>query len=141
MEYNHGDTFGSDISGLERFGPFRCYWCMPWEAFLQILKRMFNMTNYKSAPLSVANLWSLKAALALAHGPRSNWHEDVTVPAGPLLFGEALRNTTSVILRFILDQDNGGDVTAARLLRSVLRGPEEMKVGSWVHLAVMGSQP
>ena len=40
---------------LERFGPFRTYWCMPWEAFLQILKRMFHMTNYKSAPTSATS--------------------------------------------------------------------------------------
>ena len=38
-------------AALEEFGPFRGYWCLPWEAYIQILKRMFNMTNWKAAPL------------------------------------------------------------------------------------------
>jgi hypothetical protein len=35
---------------LALFGPFRGVWCFPFEAFLQVLKRMFKMTNYKIAP-------------------------------------------------------------------------------------------
>ena len=55
-----------------------CFWCMPWEAFLQILKRMFSMTNYKSAPESVGNMWSLKAARAF-RGDHHQWFEDVLI--------------------------------------------------------------
>ena len=27
---------------LEEFGPWRGFWCMPWESFLQLLKKMFK---------------------------------------------------------------------------------------------------
>lgn len=38
---------------LEEFGPFRAFWCMPWEAFVQVLKRMFDLCNWKTAPYAV----------------------------------------------------------------------------------------
>lgn len=120
---------------LERFGPFRGYWCMPWEAFLQVLKRMFNMTNYKSAPRTVANMWSLKAALTLESDVPRQWYEDVIVPAGELLSSMAAvraASTTSMLVRVCLQQPDHRGMTAVRMLRSVLRGPEEIKVKCWV---------
>ena len=35
---------------LSEFGPFRAYWCLPFEGFLKMLKRLFRMSNWKSAP-------------------------------------------------------------------------------------------
>jgi hypothetical protein len=120
---------------LERFGPFRGYWCMPWEVFLQVLKRMFNMTNYKSAPRSVANMWSLKAAFTLESAVPREWYEDVIVPSGELLSSMAAvraASTTSMLVRVCLQQPDHFGTTAVRMLRSVLRGPAEIKVKCWV---------
>lgn len=118
----------------ELFGPFRCYWCMPWEAFLQILKRMFSMTNYKSAPMSVAKLWSLKAA----RSSRVGWFEDVLIPAGELRVDlHAARQASTLVDSCI--RAMGSAVLSVRMLKSVVRGPEEIKLEGWVQVASAAS--
>ena len=87
---------------LELFGPFRDYWCMPWEAFLQILKRLFSMTNYKSAPQTVGMLWSLKAARGLKSGARIAWFGTSSWPISAPVLGESIlppANQSSMALR------------------------------------------
>ena len=61
---------------LTEHGPWRAYWCMWGEGFLQYLKRLFEMGNYKSAPHTVSTLW---AALAVEHyrsPQRTSWYSD-----------------------------------------------------------------
>lgn len=120
---------------LKLYGPFRKYWCMPWEAFLQILKHMFQMTNYKSAPTTVANMWSVKAARALAAGPRAIWYEDVLVLTGDLitdLYSPAC--ASSELVRLCRQEAP----SAIRMLSSLVRGPEEISLGCWVHVSTGG---
>ena len=53
---------------------------MPWEGFLQVIKRLFEMTNYKNAPYSVASYWSMKTALRLISpaGKSASWFDEVS---------------------------------------------------------------
>ena len=113
---------------LELFGPFRDYWCFPWEAFLQVLKRLFSMTNYKSAPQTVARLWSLKAARGLATGARIAWFEDVLVHAGDLCTDMEQACRESLLLQACRVEQ----VRASRMLRSILRGPEQITLQGWI---------
>ena len=50
---------------LARFGPFRLYWCMPWEGNLKLVNQIVNMNNYKSVAASSLDFWSMRSALQL----------------------------------------------------------------------------
>ena len=48
---------------IELYGPPRAFWCMSGEAFLQRLKKLFKVCNYKSAPNTVLTMWNQRRAL------------------------------------------------------------------------------
>ena len=83
-------------AALDEFGPFRAFWCMPWESYLQILKRMFDMCNWISAPWTVATHWATKSVMhytAIPHagrGIRMRWCPNPTGRAMCLLWHAAL---------------------------------------------------
>ena len=54
------------VAALERHGPFRLYWCMPWEGNLSLITRIMNMNNYKSVAGATLDFWSMRSALSLA---------------------------------------------------------------------------
>ena len=101
---------------------------------MQILKRLFSMTNYKSAPMAVAKLWSLKAARVLTVGARAAWFEDVVIPAGNLIT-DLTKCAASKVVCMCLQTEKP---MAVRMLRGVVRGPEEIALQGWVHV-VLGS--
>ena len=53
---------------IELYGPFRAFWCMSDEAFLQRLKKLFKVCNYKSAPNTVLTMWNQRRALRFRKG-------------------------------------------------------------------------
>ena len=59
---------------LDQFGPFRAFWCMPWEAFLQVLKRMFEISNWKTAPYTVCKHWATKSVMHYRDPARESWY-------------------------------------------------------------------
>ena len=66
---------------LKEHGPFRAYWCFWGEAFLQYLKHLFNMSNYKHPAYTVAELWCAKAKQRYRDPARVSWHQDAVKPA------------------------------------------------------------
>ena len=65
---------------LDDYGPFDGFHCISWEAYVQVLKRMFAMTNYKSAPVSVCKTWAMKAVQHYRDPSRASWYEDDVEP-------------------------------------------------------------
>eukprot|EP00965_Chrysotila_dentata_P174431 5758161-Pleurochrysis_carterae.AAC.1 len=51
----------------------RLNWCMRFEAFNEIVKRIAKGSNYKNVPLRVLHLWSLKSARDLNKGKGGDW--------------------------------------------------------------------
>ena len=52
------------------------YRCMPWEGFLPVLKHMFGMCNWKSAPYTVGKHWAAKSVLHYRDPARCSWYKD-----------------------------------------------------------------
>ena len=59
---------------LDQFGPFRAFWCMPWEGFLQLLKHMFEISNWKTAPYTVCKHWATKSVMHYRDPARASWY-------------------------------------------------------------------
>ena len=79
----HAVTGGSASADriVKEHGPFRAYWCFWGEAFLQYLKHLFNMSNYKHPAYTVAELWCAKAKQRYRDPARVSWHQDAVKPA------------------------------------------------------------
>ena len=120
---------------LELFGPFRQSWCMPYEAFLQLLKKMFNMSNYKNAPSFVIRTFAARRAVELASGDSRN--ERLTSPSSERLDGIQLTQAQqhSILLRSALSQPDHASVHAAQFLRSFRRGTQTFATGDWILVA------
>ena len=117
---------------LEEFGPFRAFWCLPWEAFLQVLKRMFDMCNWKVAPQTVARHWATKSVMHYRDPKRGAWYTDeVVADADWAHEGEPLQTLIrgSELLRALLPSC---PLQAARPISRVTRGPDDLKRGDWV---------
>ena len=118
------------VRDIERNGPPRGFWCMAFEAFNQVIKKMFNKSNYKSAAVSVADFWSMRSARTFRLGRAAEWFQDSACAASEL---------TCDVTRMCEGSDmvsaacSGEDrVVAARQLHSFTRGSVAVKVGSWV---------
>ena len=97
---------------------------------VQVLKKMFDMTNYKSAAYSVGNFWAMKAVMHYRDPRRRSWYEDSVEPDEEFLTDIKQVASQSMLLRLVM---TGGEVPAAvRMLTSVSRGPDTVTVGDWV---------
>ena len=117
---------------LLRFGPLRLFWCLPFEAFLQVLKGMFEMTNYKSAPFTVCSFWSMKTALRmLAGNPNETWF-DTTVHSDEdaVLNDLSAASQSSPLVSFLRRSMVG--LTGVRHLSYFQRGPVEVVLGVYI---------
>ena len=56
-----------------RNGPPRTYWCMTFESFNQVCKRIVEASNYKTVCKRVLEVWSLRSARALVLGRVAGW--------------------------------------------------------------------
>ena len=97
---------------------------------VQVLKKMFDMTNYKSAAYSVGNFWAMKAVMHYRDPRRRSWYEDSVEPDEEFLTDIKEVASQSTLLRLVM---TGGEAPAAvRMLTSVSRGPDTVTVGDWV---------
>ena len=117
---------------LVLFGPFRFYWCMSGEAFLQRLKRLLEMTNYQTAPQTVLTLWAQQRVLR--RHPSYRHDSDPITYAGNLLVGLELVDQvqTSQLLSHALTMQDHLNLTSARYVRCFKRDMIEVQVGDWV---------
>ena len=129
---------------LEKYGPFRSFWCFPFEAFLQVLKRLFEMSNYKTAPFTAARLWAAKHSLNLLNTVRSEWFEDDVTASSELvrITLPELQGSASPLLRMCAHPAHISSYTALsafRFLSALTRGPIDIKVNSWVLISLAGA--
>ena len=116
---------------LDDYGPFVGFHCISWEAYVQVLKRMFAMTNYKSAPVSVAKIWAMKAVLHYRDPSRASWYEDEVEPTTD--FESDLRSELfagSELVRVLSAQQPLP--RAVRIIALVSRGGVNVRVNDWV---------
>jgi len=112
-------------------GVFRAAWCMWGEAFVQVLKRMFDMTNYKNATTSVHTFWLYKAVQHWKDPKRAAWYSNEVEAASdfhPVREFPALAEH-SVLIRVLLQNMTPYSV---RFLRSVTRHNDEIKLNDWI---------
>ena len=124
---------------LRLYGPFRFVWCMPYEAFLQVLKRLFDMQNYKIAPYSVGTLWARKRAYHLSQGGGSAWQTESFVASTDIMQGQELVHAcaiSSFLHTAATTVDRG--IYAARMLHTFAREKMEVSERDWVLLMEHG---
>ena len=110
---------------LKENGPPRTYWCYPFEAYLQVLKRVFDMASYKSAAYRVGLFWAVNSVRNYRDPHRSSWHEDVIDVAGAWQDLGATPFHTALA-------SQAGAACRIRCLRSVSRSRERISAGDWV---------
>ena len=124
---------------LELHGPFRQYWCMSYEAFIQLLKKMFDLTNYISAAHHTMTLWADRRATQLerAAPARQNYE-----PCSEIFQLSDMRRAQqhSELLQRALSQPDHSAVHAAQILRSVKRGTQQIRVGDWLLVSCGSAQ-
>ena len=125
---------------LEEFGPFRAFWCMPWEAFLQLLKKMFRMGNWNSAPYSVGKMWVSKSITNYRNPTRCSWYDDAVQPTSEFHtdIDALIPNAPAVRAVMSLRRERP---YAVRFLRVVTRGADEVRNGCWLLVEQRGQQP
>ena len=117
-------------AALDEFGPFRAFWCMPWESYLQILKRMFNMCNWKSAPWTVATHWATKSVMHYRDPARGTWYTDKVVSESDWTCDLSSLARGSQMVSALLQL--GEPLQSVRPISRVTRGPDEVRRGDWV---------
>lgn len=120
---------------IRRFGPPRGYWCMAFEAFNQLIKRLSEMSNYKSQLSSVVNFWLYKSARNLIKRKSSSWAASEVCIAGEATLGEAAAST-SPLLNYIAAKDAKEDVHLINILCSFTLDGNDIREGDWVSYAI-----
>ena len=116
---------------LEDFGSFRAVWCMPWEAYLKILKRMFRRCNWKSAPYTVAKDWATKSVMHYRDASRASWHENQVEASSEHYYNLEPLVKTSALVRHLVAHSSPVSI---RYLHCVTRGRDEVRVRDWILL-------
>ena len=119
-------------AALLEWGPFRAFWCMPWEGFLQILKRMFRMCNWIGAPYSVGKHWAVKSVMHYRDPDRGSWHANMATPASEFSTDILELSKNSPVLRALVAMPSNTPIQCVRFLKSVSRAGDEVCTGDWV---------
>ena len=119
---------------LDELGPFRAVWCFPWEAYLQVLKHMFNICNWKSAPYTVAVHWATKSVMHYRDPKRGSWYTDFVEASAEWAHHS---KQDSELLAKLVEMNEVPHVV--RPLRSVKRGPDDVRLGDWVAVRKPGA--
>lgn len=115
---------------LEAWGPFRQFWCMPFESFLLLLKRMLESTNWLTPAFDMANGWAQRRELLLAQD--GGIAEYRFTASTLLLSGLALQEMEANSRIAAAVRQNEPHMTALRLLSSLERGSLQIAAGDWV---------
>ena len=116
-----------------RNGPPKCYWCMSFEAFNQVCKRIVEASNYKIVCKRVLEVWALRSARHLRSGKVTDWGE--TVPRylghrGPI---SVTKDTaTEVVARLFGSVFSTSDHIQLHELHSVYHLGSEFEASNWV---------
>jgi len=120
---------------LGEHGPWRAFWCMWGEAFLQYLKHLFNMTNYRGAVHTVATTWAATAKQRYRDPKRVLWHQDA-VEALP--DSEEFKTLQEMSMSPAMAHGVGGDTPSAlRPLGSFSRQGVTIQRADWVMVTIL----
>ena len=117
---------------LDDFGLFKAVWCMHFEHYVQVLKRIFEITNYKAAPMAVCNFWATKSVLHYRDSKRASWVEADVEPDGDYLLswapGSSAYDNSRFLQILVHMQLDACRIQGARFLRSVRRGGDLVRL-------------
>ena len=120
---------------LGELGPLHHYNCLWGEAYIQIMKAMFRMTNWKSAPYDVAVHWATKSVMHYRDPKRGSWYEDSVTPSTELYFDlKALKSPLAdALLALQLS------IKSLRFVSELRRGPDVVCLNDWIIADMPGS--
>ena len=124
-KFHLGEHFGEVLGEL---GPFRHFNCLWGESYVQVLKAMFRITNWKSAPYDVAVHWATKSVMHYRSVKRGSWYEDVVTPSSEFHFD--LKALQSPLANALLRSEHS--VRSLRFVSEFRRGPETVCLNSWI---------
>lgn len=105
---------------------------MHFEHYVQVLKRIFKITNYKAAPMAVCNFWATKSVLHYRDSKRASWVEADVEPDGDYLLswapGSSAYDNSRFLQILVHMQLDACRIQAARFLRSVRRGGDLVRL-------------
>jgi len=101
----------------------------------QILKRMFEMCNWMSAPTTVAQNWATKSIMHYRNPSRGSWYTNDVEASSEFSCDLAALADGSPLLRKLLMAEAPCSV---RSLRSVTRDGDSVEVGDWVVVRQLG---
>ena len=102
---------------------------------------MFNMTNWKAAPHTVARNWATKSVMHYRDPARGSWYTN-EVDANSEWYSdvESLAKRSRLIRALVSTAADAtlSDLRSARFLRRVTRGRDEVKCGDWLVMRQQG---
>jgi hypothetical protein len=113
---------------LSELGPFRHYSCLWGEAYIQVLKAMFRITNWKSAPYDVAVHWATKSVMHYRNSKRGSWYEDSVTASTAFCFD--LKSLNSPLAAALIAAEPR--VHALRFVSAFRRGADEVHLSDWI---------
>ena len=126
------------VAALLRFGPFRGFWCMPWDAFLQLIKRIISCSNYINPAYFIVNFWSMMTGLRIVNGgPRIDF-EDQLVASSTVSYDLQHAARSSRLFQACLLRQDTSLVYAFRHIRMFTRGSVEVRAGTWILASANG---
>ena len=113
---------------LGELGPFRNFSCLWGEAYIQILKAMFRITNWKSAPYDVAVHWATKSVMHYRNPKRGSWYED-SVTASTEFYSD-LKSLQSPLADALTATEPR--IHTLRFVSELRRGPDVVRLNDWI---------
>ena len=109
-----------------------------FHAHTQVLKRMLEMSNYKTAPATAMKIWAAKHSLNLSDANRSEWFEDDVTPSSEFMPIQHQHLGTSQSFLMRMCASDSQSISSYRFLSAFTRGPLDINVNTWVLISVKG---
>ena len=93
---------------------------------MQVLKRVFEGTNYKDGPFAVSKFWAVKAVMRYRDPGRSSWHDDAVKSEEP--FTLDISSLSSQLAQRLLQEPPHFRPYAVRRIDSLMRAREKVEV-------------
>jgi len=111
---------------------------MPFEAFLQLIKKIINMGSFQSPAYQICHFWSMRSALLLSLNSYLDVQDDDIQYSSQLQFLTQERLDLSPVLVSMLEKEEVRRVYATRHVRSFERGALEVRGNDWVLVSANG---
>jgi hypothetical protein len=113
---------------LGELGPFRHFNCLWGEAYIQVLKAMFRITNWKSAPYDVAVHWATKSVMHYINPKRGTWYEDSVTPSTEFYYDLKLLKSPLADALIVTEPH----IQSLRFVSELRRGSDVVHLNDWI---------